>query len=665
MSRAAREKRRPPAPEGVLRRHKTQDTRHKTQGLGLGSGVWGLVIIAILVAIPFSMGKYFEFNSPGAYDSGANVYSAKHILDGAEIGVEEKHSASLGTLLVNILGVWLCGFNETGPKLAQTILQAAALVLMFIAMRKLFGSLPAAVGVIIASVYLSSPLIAKFGNVKEQYMIACMVMGISCFVLYQLGGKWWLAFLAGAFVSWAPLFKQTGVSAIGAIGLFIVLQPLLKNRTPKQTGLDILLLLSGAAATIGPLYVWIIAGNVRMTLPYSFVWETLGKFLPVGADSEPAKTALDYVAGSRKLVSFSQQWPIVLRYYGLLILPITLAVGSIIIRIVKMISGGLNKSKSSGKAGYDRFVLLFAVWWVLDMAFVWISPRSYEQYYLPLNASAAMLGGYLIAVYYEKAKSAASRPKWVAIGLLGFLAMIIMSWHIFFGIKKSPYSGRPVGEKYKGYAQKFQDISLHSKYPWEWERVGEYIRANSKPTDKIYVWGWVPGIYVSAQRFSSASKAFSMPRPAPPVLAELVATLICEFEKEMPKFIVDTRKRHIPTIRPPYELWPIVVPSKEFKDFMVMEKAQLVLDERTQIAFEYLLRMEKPQFLPLNKNVIEMYDKAWSQILRASFDEDEALRYEALQPFREFVMENYRIVRLFGNHVLFELKSPTVNEERQ
>jgi len=61
---------------------------------------------------------------------------------------------------------------------------------MFIAMRKLFSTLSAAVGVIIASVYLSAPLIAKFGNVKEQYMIAFMVMGISCLVLYQLGGEY-------------------------------------------------------------------------------------------------------------------------------------------------------------------------------------------------------------------------------------------------------------------------------------------------------------------------------------------------------------------------------------------------------------------------------------------------------------------------------------------
>ena len=102
------------------------------------------VLIAVLAGIPFLLGKHFEFNSPGAFDSGGYVYSAKHILDGARIGVEEKTSAQLGTLLVNILGVAMFGFNETGPKLLQAIFQAGALVLMFIAMRRLFGTLPAA-----------------------------------------------------------------------------------------------------------------------------------------------------------------------------------------------------------------------------------------------------------------------------------------------------------------------------------------------------------------------------------------------------------------------------------------------------------------------------------------------------------------------------------------
>jgi len=610
-------------------------------------------LIAILAAIPFGLGKYFEFNSPGPYDSGAYVYSAKHILDGAKIGVDEKPSAQLGTLLVNILGVWLFGFNETGPKLIQTILQAAALLLMFIAMAKLFGTLPAAVGVVVASVYLSAPLIAKFGNVKEQYMIAFMVIGISCFVLHQLGGKWWYAILAGAFVSWAPLFKQTGMSAIGTIGLFLIVQPFFKNRSWKHTAADIGLLVAGAVLTIAPLYVWILASGGRTTLPYSFVWK------PVAAVFQRPRESTDHKSAERRTDdSMAQQkdekkslltkllggyvlesWQVlnpkqkkevafkVMRFYRLLILPIALAMGSIVARLIRMIMHRMGKLRPENKKDYDRFVLLFAVWWLLDMAFIWVSPRSYVQYYLPLNASAAMLGGYLIALYSDRFYTSAYKGKWVLIGTAGLVCMIIMSRYIFFGTQKSPHSGADYGQKRHGYLQKLDEVSQRRKkhFRGPWEVVGEYIRNHSVPDDKIYVWGWVPGIYVKAQRFSSVPKAFegTMHTLSPKALSERIEEILSAFEKQPPKFIVDTHKRHFPWDRPPLELWP-----------------------RTQ---------KGP--LPLNKQIIDAYDAEYSKMLRERIEPDEALRYEAMQPFREFVMKNYKIVRRpFGQHVLFERK---------
>lgn len=172
-----------------------------------------------------------------------------------------------------------------------------------------------------------------------------------------------------------------------------------------------------------------------------------------------------------------------------------------------------------------------------------------------------------------------------------------------------------------------------------WEHVGEYILNNSTPSDKIYVWGWYPGIYIKAQRFSSATTAFMMPRPAPDKMREMIAELITEFETEKPKFIVDTHKRHIPMERPPFELWPIIP-----KGFMGAQKAQ---------------------FLPLNKNIIAQYDRWWSEELRKRFDADEAHRYKEMQPFREFVMKNYKIVRIFGQHVLFQLKDSPSDKEQQ
>ena len=631
-----------------------------------------------------------------------------------------------------MLGVKLFGFNDIGPKLIQAILQAVALVLMFITMRKLFGTLPAAVGVIIASIYLSAPLMAKYGNVKEQHMIAFMIMGVSCFILYQLADRLWLAILAGAFLSCAPLFKETGISAISAVALFVIAQPLLKHRSWKKTGADILLLSAGAVVVISPICLWLSTHKAPLNyFPYySFVGRPLAKLIQSPQDqiqpkttepntpettvqSDPVKQGLfmkfmpAYVRDSWKILKpeqLKQAKLRVFRWYGVLILPIVLALGSIIIRfatsitsrwrieklatkrilnsrqkhkaafIVSLIFGliflciynilrllsvplGTLGAKDAGLLGilcyiivyalmplflkffsfhlvssikhrasrnYDRFVLLFAVWWLLDMVFVWISPRSYEQYYLPLNASGAMLGGYLIAVYHNKLKSTSYKPAWVITGFVGFILMIIASQHIFFGITKSAHSGMAYSnpKKQRGYTQKLNEISRNPQYPWI--MVGQYIKNNSTENDKIYVWGWVPGIYIVAQRLSPTPKAFegTMHTLTPQVLSERVTEILDAFKKEPPKFIVDTRKRHFPWDRPPLELWP-----------------------QTQKGF-----------LPSVPQIVTQYDQMYAKMLREQIEPAEALRYEAMKPFREYVMQNYKIVQPFGVNILFQRK---------
>lgn len=590
------------------------------------------IIIVILAGIPFFLGRYFEFNYPDPFDSASNVYSAQHILNGAKIGVDENPSAALGTLLVNMLGVRLFGFGEFGPKLIQAVTQAAALVLMFVAMRRIFGKLPAAVGVIVAAIYTSSPLLAKFGNVKEQYMIACMVMAVSLLIMRQLGGKWWLGMLAGAIAAWAPLFKETGVSAIGAMGLFVIVQPIFKHRTWKQTGVDILLLLGGAAASMAPLYIWIIGWSVQMPLPYSFVWDTISKFFPSSGAAAPQATG--YVEGIRSVMPFSEQWPRVLRFYLALCLPVSLALGAVISGLARMIMGLVRRPQSSSAGtDYDRFLPLLAVWWLLDMGFVWISPASYEQYYLPLTVSGAMTGGYLIAVYRDKFTKAVLKTKWVVTGIVGFVLMVIMSWHIFAGLPRSPYSGVKYPQKRNGYVQRWQDISQRRSFGAKmyWEQAGEYIRSRTQPTDKIYVWGWVPGIYLSAQRFSSTPNAFEseMHTRSPQQLEQVVDGLLGAFGKEMPKYIVDSRKQHLPLNRFKFELWPIINYSAQ----------------------------GQPQFLPPDPQTAAAFEQKWGEMTRQKFGDDEARRFEIMGKFRKFIREHYQIDQMFGDEIVFKLKS--------
>ena len=673
--------------------HKSRHEPKPASKFNIKSPVIAIIVTAVLAVIPFSMGKYIEFNSPDPFDSGCYVYSAQHILNGARIGIDEKPSAQMGTLLINILGVSLSGYNETGPKLIQMILQIAAFVLMFIAMRRLFGTLAASVGVIIASIYLSAPLIAKFGNVKEQHMIAFMIMGMSCFVLYQLNGKWWCAIPAGAFLSFAPLFKETGTSALGAVGLFLILQPVLKHNSWKKTGTDILLLAAGAATMIVPISLWLAVQRAPIHYyPYSFLYRPLfaAHVTPDAAsDNESAATenneaVAEKPADSQGLIIkllpgyVRDSWLAlgpearkevrlrVFRYYRLLILPIALAAGAIILRIIRIISSRRSKSKDERKTGSDRFVLLFAVWWVLDMSFVWISPRLYEQYFLPLNASAAMLGGYLIAAYSDKAKKAASKPVWTAIGAVGLLIMMVMSLHIFRGVLRSPHSGiintnRSTGqpERYRGYAQRLAEAKAHGKGAKNYsEVVGEYIKNNSLQSDGIYIWGWFPGIYISAQRFSPAPKAFegTMNTLSPKVLSERIDEILNSFKDKPPKFIVDSRKNHFPWDRPPLELWPslqngyrlIKPPPTDRKQlwYALLRTFDVQPDDLTSDGF---LRSDRP-------DGISRYNAAFEKALRTEIDSVEAQRYEVMKPFRDYVMNNYKIARMFGQHVLFQRK---------
>jgi hypothetical protein len=224
-----------------------------------------------------------------------------------------------------------------------------------------------------------------------------------------------------------------------------------------------------------------------------------------------------------------------------------------------------------------------------------------------------MLGGYLIAIYHYKLKSSAYKPAWFIIGFVSFILMIIASQQIC-----------------KDYSRKMNEIA--SKPQYTWIMVGQYIKNHSTENDKIYVWGWVPGIYIEAQRLSPAPKAFegTMHTLTPQVLSERVSEILEAFKKEPPKFIVDTRKIHFPWDRPQLELWPI------------MRKG--------------VLGVEKPQFLPQDAKIIAAYDQVWSQML-SKIDPAEALRYKAMKPLRDYVMKNYTIVqRPFGDHILFQRK---------
>ena len=657
--------------------------------VGFWVGRWGrrLVVILILLGagIPFCLGKYFEINTPDPFDSSGFVYSAQRVLEGARIGFDEKPSAQIGTLWVNMLGVKLFGYSELGPKLLQGLLQGLALLMMFFVMRRLFGLLAAGVGVMMASFFLSAPFIAKFGNVKEQYIIACAVPAVCCLVYQQLGrgvwlwGKWadrvarkwprlggrwqtgsWLWGIgAGIFIIWAPLFKQTGLAVFGAVGLFLVLQPLLRNRGWRQAGVDILLVWLGIFMGLAPVYFWRKAAwAYSMELPHEYVWRTLKPLVvlegPRGegalrlvswerdgqeAEGEGYQEATSYVGASRALSSLGLQAKVVFRFYWLLKLPISLALGAIVLRVVRLI-----RRRGREKTIYDRFVLLLGVWWVIDMVFVWVSPRSYEQYYLPLCASASMLGGYVICGFRECWESGRNRGFWNGVGVVGLIGMVVMVWPMVFGISRSPHHGGLYPAKSNGYVQKMAEIRRRKAGTGKpmWEYVAELVGERTVESDTLYVWGWYPGIYVMSGRDSASNNAVygNMHSDPPERVGRTIEGILNRLRTNPPKFIIDAQKNHYPYYdHPNFYLWPIGQDRAGGLAYLPVEgmasQREQMLDLAEKQSFDKMTAAAHP-----NGPIAEGRARELARLERE--------RHEAMMPLREFVMEGYEPVLQAG-----------------
>ncbi|HEV59292.1 MAG TPA: hypothetical protein ENN87_17620 [Phycisphaerales bacterium] len=671
---------------------------------------WLLTAAAILVAATFFLlGKYLELGSPDPFDSAAYVYSAAHLLDGAQLGVDEKSSARPATLLVNTVGVALFGFSETGPKLIQGLFQAAALVMMFLAMRRLWGRAAAGVSIVVAAYYLSAPLIAKFGNTKEQYLIALAVIGASSMILYERTGRWGWAVLTGAVSLDAYYFKETGIAIVVALAVYLVVGRLFGWFDKPRFRRTALLLLAGALAGLMPLAVFYAwqgqSADFWQTLPAALVqtawlvvavvWGLPWLFGPGGwvrrglahvrrpfwiggliavlgmlivccvlvayctwrFDGEPTHIGSEvrsyltrhlpgsgvamrqiyrlraalrrvewilsspdhYVHRSRAAMGLARQAPVVFRYYAALAVPMLLGLAATVAGIVAAIQ---RRSRRVAAEPADRFVVLLAAWWVLDVLLVWVSPRSYEQYYLPLTASGAMVGGYAVWWYRRRLGAATTKGPWLLGGAAALVLGVVLAWPIFFGFRTSRFSGQRYEDGPRhGYVQRLEEVRMRARGLLPWEAVGDYIRQRTGPEDTIYVWGWYPGIYVRAQRFSCAPQAFysDMHVLPPERLASYVRWQVIEpmERKGLPAYIVDSRKQHFPWDRPPLELWPHSSRG------------------------------------PIGVGELGQYERIYRRMLAERVNEEEAARFDAMGLIRRFVMEHYQVVRgSFGDHVV-------------
>ncbi|MCF7958713.1 MAG: hypothetical protein K9M57_09730, partial [Phycisphaerae bacterium] len=513
------------------------------------------------------------------------------------------------------------------------------------------------------------------------------------------------------------------VAVIVAVGLFQLAGYATKkyNFTPNFASINrrrALMMVAGVAGVFIAVSIYFgIHGELGSYYKWTPFYAVPNALADIIAKKLPNIAGDSYVGGSREATSFMSQWNEVFRYYNAFVVPIGLGLLGLIMglscTVIQVIARLKNNSESSVETPLDSqpdrpmdkstrsFVLLLGVWWVLDMLMAWVSPRSYVQYFLPLNGSGAMLGSYVIyRCLKNNAWFIALAAVWIVTHFLLIrllpdfslrdLAAVPGNWSLivenyranfylrfiplvlavagFFGLKHvKPTPVRPlVLTLLCGIMVLWFNTSNFSAYQAQasqvdsnqgWMQLAQQLKENSKPDDTLYVWGWFPGIYVHAERFTPARKpSYSdMHTDSPSVVYNKIRHLVQELEKSPPLYIIDSQKFHFPYYKHPnFELWPhwADAQKKGFHFYRYSGSAPgpfFKLSEWEQVRAFHFKAVES-MTLALLKNA--KVDPA----VAAQLAERERLRHEVMAPLREFVMENYTPLSGGGGMVIFKRK---------
>ncbi len=669
-------------------------------------GIW---IAIALASIPFLYGKVLEFRFDGPFDGARAVYDAQMILHGGKLRQDYVPTAGPAMLLINVLGVGFFGYSELGPELFQFLFQATALGLMFFTLRKVYGLIPAAAGLFLAAFFLSAPPYCKYGNVKEQFMIACMVISACGMMRYHLGEGWRWMLLAGAFGVNTYFFKPTGVSVILAMLVFVLIQRIRNRRSWRQFAGDITGLLAGGGMGLAPLlffYAW--QGEFIYFLnKIPLLNDVLGFFMEgVHRRTSEIVGGGAYIQGSQEVSDFQSQFQeVMIRYHDFLI-PIGCSLFVVFGSIGRMVRRRLRAGDAAGAPGgkpaengnHEEFTLFFLVWWLLDMGFVWISPRSYVEYYLPLNSSAAMLSAVAMSrcrkhiLGYIGLMGCWAFSQWILIGLSWIPDFPYLTWQcrwekgygVFFLLHALPLAGAfllywgmrsprllgirrvlilllfggmflwwiaPHGIQFYKRTMLLREMYADGKQA-PWQSVGQYIRDHSGPEDRIYVWGWYAGIYMASQRLSPVRMSCygDMHAEPPNVVAGRIREFLLEMEAAPPEFIVDTQAAHYPIrAHPIFDLWPRWDNAHKAR-LSLRYSPYEPLDEDLWMSYPEMEKYGSKLFLDVENYtyaLLEHPERPGGPMDPRRARElavEERKRHEAMQPLREYVMKHYEFV---------------------
>ena len=435
------------------------------------------MISAALVAIP-ALTLYLRLLYFGQYidaDVGNLGYLAWRMAEGEVLLDFEGPGKPPLYFMLYSLFIRLFGPSVLGLKMFGTIFVLMAILVLYWLAKEAYGERVGLLSALLFGIFSSAPMV-EGGTVNlETLMHLPYILAIGLFLKGSVSGKERWYFLAGLCAALATLVKQ-----VGGVLFFIFLcygiyelwkGP--KSLSRKQLLYRYLLLGGGALLPV-----------MGMILFYHFHGYTLNELYDcmLGSNLRYVKRGYEYTNSWKHFTST---------------LKIMLPENSI------LWFGTLSAAVHMGQKAWhgegvktDRILLWWGFW---SFAVLWVSGTFYAHYFLQIIAPFSLLAAYGIVTTLKWVRSLSSKARFVmqAISitiLLVMLALFIKTDYKYF------FSYTPEEKTMYQYKALSGMDHVYGLYVIIQNEIASHIRANTNPSETIYVWGIAPQVYFVAQR---------------------------------------------------------------------------------------------------------------------------------------------------------------------
>jgi len=449
-------------------------------------------------------------------DSHYYAYCGWRVSQGAVPYLDVWNNKPPGTWWVNAAGFLICG-PGMGRELLICSIAVGAAIAGFVALaRTAYHRSLWPLALATGAALLTHLRYECGGNRTETFVVPCEILAVLGYLRWRRSGRWSWLVIGGLFAGAAPLFKQSGLSALGACAVHLSWSQLAARR-------------SGSTKLPGRRWwiPWLIGGGATITLPTiaALVLAAQGALREAWfavSGFNQAYFAVDDATWLNLRAAFQPYLPELPPLYGLLLLAAAGAVlGALQLLVFRQPSINSRVARGFSRAGHESAVHScpppLKRWATQDR---WATQERWATQ--PDSVGIGVFWLWLAAASYLACVGPGRLAYHLAPTLapLGLLALYPLHWLLrdrdlrrrivakpsvaaavtIFLFVLASLAGDSVGVARRCWATKPHWHALTRDPPAAYEvQAAEVVRL-TRPDETVYVWGWSPGTYRFAYR---------------------------------------------------------------------------------------------------------------------------------------------------------------------